>query len=123
LLDGIETSLPGLAARVGSEEGKVPFLRPALTSIAKHVEDATKAFSIQDPSACAAPLLAGFAEMQKLIEQIESSQLSEPMKAEILPSLRTKEEQFEEAANEALGVVLDASVNPPGGPAAPSYFP
>jgi len=122
-LDGLDTSLPGLVARVGSEEAKVPFLRSALTSLAKHVDDATKVFSIQDSSACAAPLLAGLAETQKLIEQIESSQLSAAMKAEILPSLRTKEEQFEEAANEALGVVLDASVNPPGGPAAPSYFP
>ena len=121
--DGIDTSLPGLAARIGSEQTKAPFLRPALTSIAKHVDEATAAFSIENPSACAAPLLTGLAETEKLIAQIEESQLSPGAKAELLPSLRTKEQQFEQAANESLGVALEASVDPPGGPAAPSYFP
>ena len=57
--DGIDTSIVGLAARLGSEESKVPFLKPALESLQKHVDEATKAFTMQDPSACAAPLLAG----------------------------------------------------------------
>jgi LmbE family N-acetylglucosaminyl deacetylase len=121
--DGIDTSLPGLSARAGSEESKVPFLKPALTSIARHVDEATQAFSLQDTSACAPPLLAGLAETQKLIHQVEESQLSAEAKAAVLPSLRTKAEQFEQAANEALAVVLDASVDPPGPPSGPSYFP
>ena len=45
-LDGIETSLPALAARIGNEETKVAFLRPALASIARHVDEATRLFSI-----------------------------------------------------------------------------
>src|SRR5215467_2323219 len=52
-LDGIDTSLAGLAARLGAEESKVPFLKPALESLQKHVDAANKAFSLQDPSACA----------------------------------------------------------------------
>jgi LmbE family N-acetylglucosaminyl deacetylase len=122
-LDGIDTSLPALAARIGNEEAKVSFLRPALVSIAKHVDEAAKLFSIQDPTACAAPLLAGLAETSKLIQQVEGSQLSAAVKADLLPSLRTKREQFELAANEALGVYFDASADVPGPPPGPSYFP
>ena len=42
--DGIDTSLVGLAARLGAEESKVPFLRPALESLQKHVDEASKAY-------------------------------------------------------------------------------
>lgn len=121
--DGIDTSLPGLAARAGSEEAQALFLKPALTSMAKHVEDATRAFSIQDPSACAAPLLAGLAATNQLIAQVESSKLSGGVKAELLTSLRTKQQQFEQAANEALGVFFEVTADAPGAPAGPSYFP
>src|SRR5438128_7600311 len=38
--DGIDTSLPGLAPRLGAEEAKVPFLRPALAESAKEVNQA-----------------------------------------------------------------------------------
>ena len=122
-LDGIDTSLPALAARAGSEEAKASFLRPALASIARHVDEATRLFSIQDPTACSAPLLAGLAETGKLIQQVENSQLSATVKADLLPSLRTKQEQFELAANESLGIYFDASADVPGPAPGPSYFP
>lgn len=121
--DGIDTSLPGLAARLGAEESKVPFLKPALESLQKLVEEATKLFSLQDPSACAPPLLAGRDETVKLIKQVEDSQLSVAAKADLLVSLRTKQQQFEQAANEALGIFFEVTVDPPGPPPAPSYFP
>ena len=121
--EGIDTSLPGLAARIGTDQSKVPFLRPALASLQKLVDDAAKLFSIQDPSACAPPLLAGRDEAEKLIQQVEQSQLSASDKAELLPSLRTKLEQFQDAANEALGIYFEATVDPPGPPPGPSYFP
>jgi LmbE family N-acetylglucosaminyl deacetylase len=121
-LDGIDTSLTGLASRLGNEESKAPFLRPALASLEKHVDDATKAFSVQDPSACASPLLAGVEETTRLLQQIEKSDLSAAAKAEIEPSLQTKLEQFEQAADEALGIYLDFYVDPAGPPQPPSYF-
>lgn len=121
--DGIDASLPGLAARLGGEEGNAPFLRPALVSLARHVDDATKAFSIQDPSACAGPLLAGLDEISRLVRQIEESRLSAAVKAALLPALRTKHGQFRDAANEALGLYFEITVDPPGPPPAPSYFP
>ncbi|HSM88055.1 MAG TPA: PIG-L family deacetylase, partial [Candidatus Limnocylindrales bacterium] len=121
--DGMDTSLAGLAARLGAEESKVPFLRQALESLQKHVDAATRAFSIQDPSACAPPLLAGREETETLIGKVAGSQLSAASKAGLLASLRIKQEQFQRAANEALGIFFEASVDPPGPPPGPSYFP
>ena len=121
--DGIDTSLVGLAARLGAEEAKASFLRPALESLQKHVDEATKAYSLQDPSACAAPLLAGRDETEKLVHQLEDSQLAASAKAELLAVLRGKLEQFQQAANESLGIFFEITVDPPGPPAGPSYFP
>jgi LmbE family N-acetylglucosaminyl deacetylase len=120
--DGIDTSLVGLAALLGPEESKVPFLRPALESLQKHIDEANKAFSIHDLSACAPPLLAGQDETEKLIHQLEASQLA-AAKDELLTTLRTKLDQFQQAANEALGIFFEITVDPPGPPPSSSYFP
>jgi hypothetical protein len=121
--DGVDTSIIGLASRLGSEEPKVPFLRPALQSLQKHVDEAVRLFSLQDPSACALPLVLGHEEIIGLMKQIGDSSLSEQAKIDLLPAIQDKEEQFEQAVNESLGVVLEASVDPPGPPPGPSYFP
>jgi LmbE family N-acetylglucosaminyl deacetylase len=121
--NGIDTSLVGLAARLGAEESKVPFLRAALESLQKHIDAANKAFSLQDPSACAPELLAGRDEAEKLVHQVDDSQLPAPAKAELLTELRAKLEQFQQAANEALGIFFEITVDPPGPPPTPSYFP
>ncbi|MBZ5567122.1 MAG: PIG-L family deacetylase [Acidobacteriia bacterium] len=109
--DGIDTTLPGIAARLGSEEGNAPFLRPALAAIAKAVDDAAAAFKPTDPSPSAAPLLTGLKQINVLIEQVNAAQLSPAGKAKVLTDLRTKQRQLEEAANLALGMELDASVD------------
>jgi LmbE family N-acetylglucosaminyl deacetylase len=122
--DEIDTSLVGLATRLGAEESKVPFLRPALESLQKHVDAATKVFSLQDPSACAPELLAGKAETLRLIGEISSERgLSPAAKLALEIALWTKENQFRDAANEALGISFEVSVDPPGPPPGPSYFP
>ena len=118
--DGLDTSLVGLAARLGAEESKVPFLRPALESLQKHIEAASKAFSLEDPSACAPELLAGMDESWALLGQLTRSGA---IAYELTPSLYTKYAQFRQAANEALGIYFDLSVDPPGPPPGPSYFP
>ncbi|MCU1221155.1 MAG: hypothetical protein JWN42_2352, partial [Candidatus Angelobacter sp.] len=121
--DGIDTSLVGLATRLGAEESKVPFLRPALESLQKHIDASNKAFSLQNPSACAPELLAGRDEAEKFVHQVEDSQLPDAAKAELLSSLRTKLDQFQQAANESLGIFFEITVDPPGPPPTPSYFP
>ncbi len=111
--DGIDTSLPGLADRIGDEESKVPFLRPALGAIKARVDEATHL--IPGPSSrLAAPLLAGEQETSKLMDQIEHSDLSPAAKSELLVNLRTKRQQFQRAAELALNLELRISSTPPG---------
>jgi LmbE family N-acetylglucosaminyl deacetylase len=121
--DGVDTSIVGLAARLDAEETKVPFLRPALESLQKHVEEASKVFTIQDPSACAAPLLAGLNETTQLLKQLSEAKIVPAAKAELTTALEAKQQQFRDAANEAMGIYFDLFVDQPGGPGAQSFFP
>src|SRR5258708_7118237 len=120
---GIDTSLVGLASRLGAEESKAPFLRPALESLQRHVDEASKAFSMHDPSACAPALLSGLNETVVLIKQVSDSSLSAAAKAGLMSSLETKYHQFGEAAKEALGLFFELTVDQPGPPPGPSFFP
>jgi len=111
--DGIDTTLPGLADRIGDEESKAPFLLPALFAIKGHVDEATHL--IPGPSSSlAAPLLAGEEQVAELMEQIDHSELSPAAKTELLANLATKRQQFQRAAQLALGLELRVCTTPPG---------
>ena len=110
--DGIDVTLPGLASRLGPAESKVPFLRPRLEQLAKLVDEASKQAKPSNPSGAGAPLIEGFNRTRDLIKQVDQSQLAPADKFELLTNLRTKESQFERAANLALGVLLEVSVDP-----------
>ncbi len=112
--DGIDTTLPGLGAELGSEESKAPFLKPALIELQGKIMDAVNA---SDPASAASPLLEGLAIVRKLISQVIGSKLSTAAQEDVLPVLRTKQAQLEEAANLAAGVNLAAVAD---GPVAPS---
>jgi len=109
--DGIDTSLPGLAARLGADESKAAFLRPALEQLAKLVDDAAAQAKPRDPSPAGAPLLDALKITRELIRQVDQSPLTDAEKLEMLTNLRTKQEQFARAADLALGVLLEASVD------------
>ena len=120
--DGIDTSIPGLASRVGDEQGKVPFLRPALVSIAQSVDTATDAFEPHDPSRCAPALLNGLAQVRDVLTKVRASSLSAAAKAALVPHLETKVRQFEKAANLALGTQLTAAVDSAEDPSPSPFF-
>src|ERR1019366_2480629 len=63
--DGIDTSLPGLAARLGDEEKKVPWLRQELEEIAENFEKAGED-SEGDPGNATEPLLAALGALRGL---------------------------------------------------------
>ncbi len=109
--DGIDTSVPGLATRLGGEANKATFLRPALAAIERSVNEASAAFDARDPSRTAPALLAGLAQVRMLLRQVESSQLSPAAKAELTTHLETKRQQFEEAVNLALATELAVAVD------------
>lgn len=112
--DGIDTTLPGLAARLGTAEATVPWLRPQLQKIAATAEDASKAVEAS-PQAAGKPLLAGLNLTRQLIAKVEASSLPAVSKADLLVDLRTKEHQFEHAANLAYSIELGISPGTPDG--------
>ena len=120
--DGIDTSLLGLATRLGADQAKVPLLRPQLQAIAKSVDDAMVAAD-KDQQLAAASLLRGLDLARALIKRIETSPLSAAEKADLLANLRMKEEQFEEAANLALGADLQLGPGTPDGRPMAAKFP
>lgn len=112
--DGIDTSLPGLAGRLGAEQSKAPYLRPALVKLEQAINAATAAVN-QNPQSAAEPLLDGLEIVRSLTKEIEASQLSAAGKDILLIELRTKEHQLEEAVNFAAGVRLEVTADVPVG--------
>lgn len=111
--DGLDTTVPGLASRLGDEEKKVPFLRPALIEFEGKILEAVAGLTPENPSLVAAPLLAAAGMVTELLNHIEDSTLSPTAKADLLVHLRTKKKQCEEAVRLALGVTLQAVVDSP----------
>jgi len=109
--DDLNTTLPGLAERLGTEEAKVPFLRPELEKLQSDVEEAKKAAE-SDPAQTAKPLLAGVNAVGNLISQVlQVKTLSAGAQRELTVQLRTKESQFQQAANLALGLEFAVTVD------------
>jgi LmbE family N-acetylglucosaminyl deacetylase len=108
--DGLDTTLPGLAARLGTEESKVPQLRRELTEIAKKIGEASGDAKGNDPSAAAAPLMEIVAGLQRVYAEVSKSTLNVIPKSDVLARLEDKREQAETALNESLNVTLEASV-------------
>ena len=119
--DGIDTSLPGLASRLGEEQSKAPFLPGALIEVQSQVRQASAAAE-RDPLAAAEPLLLGLSEVNKLAQEIGGAALSAAAKKALLVALDTKREQFERAAALAAGVSLTVAVDEPAGANADDAF-
>jgi LmbE family N-acetylglucosaminyl deacetylase len=120
--DGIDTTLPGLAARLGADEAKVPYLRPELVKVQADVNEA-KALAMAQPAKAAVPLLQGLRDVTDLIARIgQEKQLAEIEQRELLGNLRVKRDQFQEAANLALGLKLAVGVDAGVAPNADEAF-
>jgi LmbE family N-acetylglucosaminyl deacetylase len=112
--DGLDTSLAGLAGRLGAEEKDVPTLREKLTKIASAIQGAAKVE--QDPSRAAGPLVEATQELDSLIDDVQNSSLTAADKGYLLEILREKRLQAGAALNLAMNVTLEATVAPPQGP-------
>jgi LmbE family N-acetylglucosaminyl deacetylase len=107
--DGIDTSLPGLAARLGDEEKKVPSLRPALVEIQKKISEAAALGEGKDPSQAAVPLLQALRTLESAMAKLPNAALSPAAKGSLLNVLGEKQSQLRNAINLALGVELGAT--------------
>jgi len=119
--DGIDTSLPELAMRIGREAIRAPFLRPALVEIQGDIA-AAKAAAEHDPGSVAGPLLAGLEATRRTIGLLKSYPLTDATKAELRTELTTKADQMEKASNLALGVAFQVNADVPAGANADTAF-
>jgi LmbE family N-acetylglucosaminyl deacetylase len=106
--DGIDVTLAGIATLAGNEEHG--FLTDGLNKISGLVEQATKSYTVNDPSTIAPLLAEGLAETDRLIDQVTSSSLSAEAKYNVLHELKVKHNQFNEALALALSLSIDATV-------------
>ncbi|MGA7569096.1 MAG: PIG-L family deacetylase [Terriglobales bacterium] len=113
--DGIDTTLPGLADRLGAEEKKVPWLRPALVAIQAKIADAASTAD-KDPSSAAAPLRDAYGMAVRAFNDILGSQLSAPAKKDFqVRLLQGLAGELEQAQALAIGVNLHVVVDAPIG--------
>ncbi len=109
---GIDTTLPGLAARLGAEETKVPQLRQQLTEIANKISRAAEVAKRNDASAAAGPLMEVVAALERTHAVVDKSTLDAAAKSDLLARLQEKRRQAENALNLALNITLSATVVP-----------
>ncbi|MDP9146672.1 MAG: PIG-L family deacetylase [Acidobacteriota bacterium] len=108
--DGIDVSLMGIATLAKS--GNHDFLLSGLKHVNEVVEDAMNKFSAAQPEKIAPQLAGGLKETQKLIEQVQSSNLSADDKFNVTFELEAKKAQFNNALSEALGLSVSANLAP-----------
>jgi LmbE family N-acetylglucosaminyl deacetylase len=113
--DGIDTTLPALASRLESEEKKVPWLREQLKTIEQHIAEVDHNAG-SDSAKSAVALLNGRKTADDLIQRVRQSSLSEGAKTLLTSELETKRNQFQQAANVALGIRLTATCDTPPAP-------
>jgi len=109
--DGIDTTLPGLATRLGEEEKKAPWLREGLEKVASFLREAS-ASAEKDTSSAARPLFLATRELRDLSLKIEGSDLNEPTRRAVLAAVSEETEQADRAIGLALNVSLAAKVSP-----------
>jgi LmbE family N-acetylglucosaminyl deacetylase len=110
--DGVDTTLPGLASRLGNEEKKVPWLREQLSRIQQRIAEVGHNAD-SDPAESAMALLSGRKAADDLLQRVRQSSLSDDAKQLLTSELETKRNQFQQAANVALGVKLTATYDAP----------
>jgi LmbE family N-acetylglucosaminyl deacetylase len=112
--DGIDTTWPGLAAGLGTEEKKVARLRQKLTEVGNEV---TQAYAHSSDSYTATTFLTGLViDLRKVQKEIEESALRSASKFDLLTRIAEKQQQAETALNLALGVTLTTNVFSDGEP-------
>ena len=108
--DGIDTSLPALASRLGADATKVSWLRPQLEEIAKLVDEATAAAD-RNPQSAGQPLLRGLEPDARTDRQSRRPRACLPRRRPTFwRTCAPKQQEFEQAAN--LAYSLDMGIGP-----------
>jgi hypothetical protein len=108
---GIDTTLPGLAKRLGEEEVKAPFLKTSLEQAAKEIHLASLAAE-KDPATAIEPLFAALREFEGMGQRLANAGISGAASfGEVPTMLREKRDLCAHAIDLALGVSLEANAS------------
>jgi LmbE family N-acetylglucosaminyl deacetylase len=105
--DGIDTSVSGIGSLVPNEPD---YLKTGLEEIARLAERASSEYRPDRPQDIAPGLAAGLTAARALIAKVRQSGLPDPGKSDVAFELAAKEDQFERALAESLGLSLEAAV-------------
>ncbi|HTB10307.1 MAG TPA: PIG-L family deacetylase [Bryobacteraceae bacterium] len=105
--DGIDVSVGGIATLAN---GDTKFLKDGLARISRFASDAMKQYAMDRPSSIAPVLADGLKATRELIDQVQSSELAEPGKSDVLFELRVKERQFVKTLAASLEISLQTTV-------------
>jgi LmbE family N-acetylglucosaminyl deacetylase len=109
--DGIDTTLPALADRIGPEQRSLPLLRHQLEVIQRTLAQATALTTGPDVSPAVSPILQAVFYLQRMESEIRHSTLSPPRKFGLSLELAKKKQEAERALNLVLGTTLTADVS------------
>lgn len=109
--DGIDTSWQALASRFEVSETTLPGFHSQLAEIAKLVSEASAAAKGNDLSLPAQPLMKLVAQLGRLRDQVNNSNLGSTTKLDLLTRIAEKHQQAQTALNLALGITLAANVS------------
>src|SRR5215510_4328550 len=117
IFDGIDTTILSIAKFAGSTNFSLE-----LTEISNRVEAAISKFDALKPWVVASDLAAGTKATRALIETVKAASLEAANKDHLLFLLSNKEQEFNDAMNKALGLVMEALVDPKRAPEGPASF-
>lgn len=107
--DGIDTSLSGIASLT---DNPPDWLKSGLANIARIADQAGSQYQPDRPQAIAPLLANGLRDTRALIDRSGASNIAEPGKTGILFELHVKEDQFQHALVDSLGLSVFAAVAP-----------
>jgi len=112
--DGIDTTLTGLAARLGTEEAKLPRLRSELSGIADFVAQARQSANRNDLYGTGVRLATVASDLRRAHREVADASLANSAKADLLIRLEEEIGEAETALSLALNVSLAAVVDSGG---------
>jgi len=111
ILQGVDTTLAGVVRFARGQEAAAPFLAGDLQGIAAAAQQAQAAYDPKALGKTLAPLATGLKATRGLLEKVQASTLSGPVKYELAHRLRVKEQDFVKALQLAQGLVFRATVD------------
>ncbi len=108
ILDGLDTTLSGLARFVKGEEAQAAFLAPDLARLEDALRSARDAYDARSPEKATEPLAQVLGAVRKTWDDVAQSRLSEAAREELLSRLDDQERYASEALALAQGLVIEA---------------